>query len=74
MLQTKSHINRGAIKNKKIKKDKSGMLGELKIPFDIYIYAPFSYDFNPMVKKSWMDVKFGLVTNHDRVVCVKRLD
>ena len=35
--------------------------------------ASFSYDFNPMVKRSCMSVKFGLVTAHG-VLCVKILD
>ena len=35
--------------------------------------ASFSYDFNPMVKRSCMSVKFGLVTVHG-VLCVKILD
>ena len=26
----------------------------------------FYYDFNPMVEKSWINIKFGLITIHEK--------
>ena len=33
--------------------------------------ASVYHDFNPMVRKSWMAIKLGLVTIHEGVLCVK---